>query len=123
MNRSKFTTWFVKEQDLTNRIKFNTWFIEEMDALVGVGGAADFGVPFCPDCYAPMVKSRLEDEEGNWARHWLCECKVGPPEDMMVPEDDPQVAEENRSAERVEENCRAALYTIATMARRVARGA
>ena len=38
-------------------------------------------VPVCPDCHALMVKTRVQDEEGNWARHWLCECKVGPPEE------------------------------------------
>lgn len=36
------------------------------------------GVPFCPDCYASMVKTRVQNEEGDWAAHWLCECKVEP---------------------------------------------
>ena len=62
--------------------------------------AADFGIPFCPDCHATMVKTRVQNEEGDWARHWLCECKVGPPEDMFVLEDHPQVAEEKHSPER-----------------------
>ena len=42
--------------------------------------AEEFEVPFCPDCHASMVKTRVQNEEGDWARHWLCECKVGPPE-------------------------------------------
>ena len=38
-----------------------------------------FGAPFCPDCHTSMVKTRVQNEEGDWARHWLCKCKVGPP--------------------------------------------
>ena len=85
--------------------------MKKTEALVE---AADFGIPFCPYCLTTMVKTRVQNEEGDWARHWLCECKVGPPEDMFVPEDHPQVAEEKHSPERREESYRAALCKIAT---------
>ena len=38
-------------------------------------------LPVCPDCGAEMVKARVENEEGDWSRHWLCECEVEVPAD------------------------------------------
>jgi hypothetical protein len=37
-------------------------------------------LPVCPDCGTEMVKARVQNEEGDWARHWLCECEVDEPD-------------------------------------------
>jgi hypothetical protein len=34
--------------------------------------------PVCPDCEAEMVKAHVENEEGDWAVHWLCNCEPDP---------------------------------------------
>ena len=36
-------------------------------------------MPYCPDCHTSMVQSRVQNEEGDWERHWLCDCKVDAP--------------------------------------------
>ena len=38
--------------------------------------AAVFGVPFCPNCHASMVKAEEQNKEGDWGVRWLCECKA-----------------------------------------------
>lgn len=32
--------------------------------------------PVCPDCKEVLVKSKIENEEGDWLIAWLCGCKV-----------------------------------------------